>query len=868
MKFWRPHKDEELDAEIRSHLDEAVHDRIARGESPDEARVNALREFGNVGLVKEVTREMWRWATLKQVAQDLRFGLRMLWKNPGFSLVAILTLALGIGTNTAIFSVVDGVLLRPLPYPAPERLVYFEGLDPDRGISELALSLPDYRDWQSQADAFESIAAFVENSLPLTGDGAEPEHIPRGMVTPSFFQTMGVTPLMGRALLKEDEVADDWVAVLSYELWQRRFGANPNIVGSSITFGSGTRCIVVGVMPRGFDYPAKAQIWTLLYPNPKEQRNNRYVKVIGRLKPTATIDGAQSQIDTINARLGQQYPDTNHGFRVQLKGLQDWTTRDVRTSLLLLLGAIGFVLLIACANIANLLLARASARRKEIALRSALGAGRWRIIRQLLTESSLLVALGGAVGLALSLLLTKLLIAISPADVPRLDQVGLDARVLGFTVGVAGLVGLFFGLAPALQVSKTDLNDVLKEGGRGSSEGHGRNRVRALLVVSEIALSVLLLIGAGLLIKSFVLLRDVNPGFDAQHVLTMRLALFDSRYGRDIQLQPAFFRELTSRVSALPGVEAAGATVTLPLGGSSFGVGRAFVPEGRPLATDETIDSDYFVVTPGYLETMRINVKAGRSFTERDTAASPPVVIVNENLARRIFAGEDPIGKRITMWPVEKFAREIVGVVGAVKTRELAKETGYQTYVPYAQDAGWGALSLAVRTKGEPEALTTAVRGAILSIDKNQPAYDIKTMDDVFSASVANTRLVALLFGAFSMFALLLASIGIYGVIAYSVAQRTHEIGIRLALGAQTRDVRRMIITQGMVLTLIGAVLGLAAAFAATRVMRGLLYGVSATDPLVFIAVSLLLTVVALLACYIPARRATKVDPMIALRYE
>jgi putative ABC transport system permease protein len=392
--------------------------------------------------------------------------------------------------------------------------------------------------------------------------------------------------------------------------------------------------------------------------------------------------------------------------------------------------------------------------------------------------------------------------------------------------------------------------------------------MRALLVVSEIALSVLLLIGAGLLIKSFVLLRDVNPGFDPENVLTMRVALFDPRYSRDIKLQPTFFRELRQRVSALPGVEAAGATVSLPLGGSHYGVGRPFVPEGRPLATDETIDSDYFVVTPGYLETMRINVKAGRSFTERDTAASPPVVIVNENLARRIFAGEDPIGKRITMWPVEKFAREIVGVVGAVKTRELAKETGYQTYVPYAQDAGWGALSLAVRTKGEPEALTTAVRGAILSIDKNQPAYDIKTMDDVFSASVANTRLVALLFGAFSMFALLLASIGIYGVIAYSVAQRTHEIGIRLALGAQTTDVRRMIITQGMVLTLIGAVLGLAAAFAATRVMRGLLYGVSATDPLVFIAVSLLLTVVALLACYIPARRATKVDPMIALRYE
>src|SRR5262249_3525341 len=513
MKFRRQHKDEELDAEIRSHLDEAMRDRIERGESPDEARVNALREFGNVGLVKEVTRAMWGWATLKQVAQDLRFGLRMLWKNPGFSLVAILTLALGIGTNTAIFSVVNGVLLRPLPFPGSERLVYFEGLNPERGISDGAVSLPDYLDWQSQADAFESIAVFAESGMPLTGDGTEPERVPRAMVTPSFFPTMGVTPLMGRALLKEDEVADDWVAVLSYGLWQRRFGANPNIVGSWITFAGGTRCLVVGVMPRGFDYPAKAQIWTLLYPNPKERRNNRYVKGVGRLKPTATIAGAQSQIGTISARLRQQYPQTNAGWSVQLRGLQDWTTKDVRTSLLLLLGAIGFVLLIACANIANLFLARASARRKEIALRSALGAGRGRIIRQLLTESLLLAALGGAVGLALSLLLTKLLIAISPADVPRLDQVGLDVRVLGFTVGVVGLVGLLFGLAPALQVSKTDLNEALKEGGRGSSEGHGRNRVRALLVVSEIALSVLLLIGAGLLIKSFVLLRDVNPGF-------------------------------------------------------------------------------------------------------------------------------------------------------------------------------------------------------------------------------------------------------------------------------------------------------------------------------------------------------------------
>jgi predicted permease len=867
MKFRRRHKDEELDAEIRSHLNEAIHDRIERGESPDEARVNALREFGNVGLIKEVTRETWRWAMLEQVAQDLRFGLRMLWKNPGFSLVAILTLALGIGTNTAIFSVVNEVLLKPLPYPGAERLVFFEGINPDRGITQSALSIPDYLDWQSQTDAFESIAGYFEASMVLTSDGAEPERIPRGVVTSSFFQTMGVTPLMGRALLKEDEVADDWVAVLSYGLWQRRFGANPNVVGSWFTFGGGTRCMVVGVMPRGFDYPAKAQIWTLIYPNPKERRDNRWVKVIGRLKPTVTIDGAQSQIDTINARLRQQYPDTNLGWSAQLKGLQEWTTKDVRTSLLLLLGAIGFVLLIACANIANLLLARGSARRKEIALRTAVGAGRWRIVRQLLTESLLLAALGGAVGLGLGILLTKLLIAIGPADVPRLDQVGLDARVLGFTVGVVGLVGLLFGLVPALQVSKADLNDVLKEGGRGSSEGHGRNRVRALLVVSEVALSVLLLIGAGLLIKSFVLLRDVNPGFDAKNVLTMRVSLFDPRY-RDHRLQVNFFRELTSRVSALPGVEAAGATVTLPLGGSNFGVGTGFVLEGRPLGPEESFQTEYFTVTSDYFKTMRIPVKTGRSFTDHDTAESPKVIVVNESLARRVFAGEDPIGKRITVWPNETFPREIVGVVSDVKSSKLDTETGYQIYVPYPQDAGLGVMSLAVRTKGEPEALTSAVRDVILSIDKNQPVYDIKTMDDVFSASVANTRLVVLLFGIFSMFALLLASIGIYGVLAYSVAQRTHEIGIRLALGAQTNDVRRMIVTQGMILALIGAGLGLAGAFAGTRVMRGLLYGVSATDPPIFIGVSLLLTVVALLACYIPARRATKVDPMIALRYE
>jgi len=865
MKFWR-HRNEELDAEIRSHLDEAIRDRIARGESPDEARVNALREFGNVDLIKETTRAMWGWTTVKQVAQDLRFGLRMLWKHPGFSLVAILTLAFGIGTNTAIFSIVNGVLLRPLPFPDAERLVYFESIKPDRGITDGHISMPDFIDWRTRADAFESISLIFVARIILTGDNAEPEFIPFSVVPLNFFQTMGVHPIMGREFAKEDRAKDaEPVAIISYGLWQRRFGANPNVLGSPVTLG-GTRCIIIGVMPAGFDYyPSKIQVWTPLFISPNGRRDNRMFKAIGRLKPWATIAGAQSQLDTINAQLQQQYVETNAGWSVRLKNLQAWTTKDIRTSLLLLLGAVGFVLLIACANIANLLLARATARRKEIAVRTAIGAGRWRIVRQLLTESSLLAVTGGAVGLALSILLTKLLIAISPADLARLDQVGLDARVLGFTVGVVGLVGLLFGLAPALHASKPDLNEVLKEGGRGSREGHGRNRMRAVMVVSEIALSLLLLIGAGLLFKSFMVLRDVNAGFDQHNVLTMYIGLPGTYKAEQ---QATFFRELTKRASALPGVESAGAATALPLSGVNFLVGRSFIPEGRPLVPEESFQSEYFAQAGDYFQTMRIPLKAGRTFTDHDTAETTPVVVINETAARRAFPGQDPIGKRLTVWRDEKFAREIVGVVGDVKAATLEEETQCQIYVPHAQDPGWGTLGLAVRTKGEPEALTSQVRGVILSLDKDQPAFGIKTMDQAFSESVAKTRLVMLLFGVFSIFALLLATIGIYGVIAYSVAQRTHEIGIRLALGAQARDIRRMILTQGMLVTLIGAGIGLAGAFAATRVMRGLLYGVSATDPLIFIGVSLLLTVVALLACYIPARRATKVDPIIALRYE
>ena len=864
--FHKEKVDQEFSEEIQAYLDMLTEENLRQGQSPQEARRNALIELGGVEQVEERVREIRMGRFIETVWRDIRTGVRALVHTPGFTFVAVLALALGIGTNTAIFSIVNGVLLRPLPFPDAERLVYFESIKPDRAIRDGHISMPDFVDWQSQADAFDSLTLIYVARIILTGDDAEPEFIPFSVVPIDFFRTMGVNPIMGRMFVKEDRAKGAQpVAIISYGLWQRRFGANPNVLGNPITLG-GTRCLIVGVMPAGFDYyPSKIQVWTPLYISPNGRRDNRMFRAIGRLKPWATIAGAQSQLDTINARLQQQYVETNAGWSVRLHNLQAWTTKDIRTSLLLLLGAVGFVLLIACANIANLLLARATSRRKEIAVRTALGAGRWRIVRQLLTESSLLAITGGVVGLALSILLTKLLIAISPADLARLDQVGLDARVLGFTVGVVGLVGLLFGLAPALQASKLDLNDVLKEGGRGTREGRARNRMRAILVVSEIALSLLLLIGAGLLVKSFMVLRDVDAGFDPHNVLTMYIGLPGTRY--KAEQQATFFRELTKRASALPGVESAGATTVIPLGGVP-GYGRSFVPEGRPLVPEESFQTEFIVLAGDYFQTMRIPVKAGRTFTDYDTAETGPVVIINETAARRVFPGQDPIGKRIIVWRDEKFAREIVGVVGDVKATALDEEVACQIYVPHAQDSGWGTLGLAVRTKGDPEALTSQVRGVILSLDKDQPAFGIKTMDQAFSESVAKIRLIVLLFGVFSVLALLLATIGIYGVIAYSVAQRTHEIGIRLALGAQRRDVLRMIVTQGMILSLIGAVLGLVGAFALTRVMRSLLYGVSTTDPLIFIGVSLLLTVVALLASYIPARRATKVDPMIALRYE
>jgi len=805
---------------------------------------------------------------MRTLLQDLRYGARMLLKSPGFTVVAIIALALGIGANTAIFSVINAVLLRPLAYPKADEIVYFSGVNTAKGISNSNISAPDYVDWTKQNKVFAQMAAFVTGGAILTGTN-EPERVPRAVVTASFFNVLGVQPVLGRAFLaEEDQPNSQQVAVLSYGLWKRRFGSDANIIGNKITV-SGRIMTVVGVMPAGYEFPEQTQIWTSLRLDASdEKRDNRSYEAIGRLKPDVSLEQAQAQISTINAQLAKSYEETNNGWDIKLVRLHERLVGDVRPSLLALLGAVAFVLLIACANVANLLLARASARQKEMAVRTALGASRLRVVRQLLTESVLLSLMGGTLGLLLSVWLTDLLIALSPADTPRFSEINLDYRVLGFTMIVSCLTGVLFGLAPALQASKIDLNEALKEGGRGMSESHRRNRLRSLLVVSEIALSLMLLVGAGLLIKSFQHLRDVKPGFTPEHVLTMIVPLPYAKY-HEPQQRADFYRQLVERVKALPGVASAGMVLNLPLNGGGFSVGRSFIREGHPMTTEESANASYLVTTPDYFRTMEIPLLAGRNFNDRDTENSPMVVIISETMARRYFGSkEDSIGKRITIWRDEKFPREIVGVVGDTKPSTLDADADAQTYVAYTQDATWNSMALAVRTNGEPSLMTAAVRHEVLAIDKDQPIYNIKTMEDVVINSVGSRRVSVLLFSVFASIALVLAALGIYGVMAYSVAQRTHEIGVRLALGAQVSDILRLVIRQGMTLALIGVGAGLVGALFLTRVMRSLLFGVSATDPFIFALVAVLFGIVALAACYIPARRATRIDPMIALRHE
>jgi putative ABC transport system permease protein len=726
-----------------------------------------------------------------------------------------------------------------------------------------------FSDVRAQSREFEHVVAYSGAGAALTG-GDKPEQLEGVVASGDFFAVLGARPALGRVFTAEDERPDSRVVVISHGLWERRFGSDPRLAGQSVML-DGVSTTIVGVMPKGFKYPldeAKVDYWSPLDPQSdlNKERGAGYLNVVGRLRRGATLQQAQGELEAIAGRLGEQYPRQSGGRGVNLVALHEDLVGNIRTALFVLLGAVGFVLLIACANVANLTLARAASRQREVAIRTALGASRWRIVRQLITESLLLALTGGALGLLLALWGVDLLVASIPEGVPRVGEIGLDPRVLGFTAAVSILTGVVFGLVPALQASKTDLHGGLKEGSRGSTEGGRRSRARSILVVVEVALSLVLLVSGGLLMRSFVSLINVEPGFDPKGVLTANVGLPGAKYGEEVR-QTEFFRQTLERVAAVPGVRHAGAVDPLPLSNSMMQNGLTF--EGRPAPPPgERPTTNTRIITPDYIRAMGIPVLRGRAFDGRDVKDAPKVLLINEAFARKYFPGEDPLGKRVEVTVAPDMLGEIVGVVGDVKHRSLDREPDPECYVSFEQ-VPTSFMTLVVRTESnDPAALTASLREAVRQVDADIPLADVRTMEQVVSNSVAQRRFNTLLLGVFAALALVLSAVGIFGVVNYSVTQRTHEIGIRMALGAQTRDVLRMVVGQGMRLVLVGVAVGLAAAFALTRVMSSLLYGVSATDPVTFFGVALVLAAVALAACLIPARRAMKVDPMVALRYE
>jgi len=804
---------------------------------------------------------------METLIQDLRYAIRMLLKKPSFTAIVVLALAIGIGANTAIFSVVNAILLRPLPYKHFERITMIWMDNPKLGVAEDWHSYPNYIDYKDQNQVFEDMAAFNDRSFNLTGTG-DPARVVGVWTTASLFSVLGVEPMLGRAFTEEEEEpGKDLVVILSNGLWQRRFGGDPGIVGQPINM-NGVNRTVLGVMPASFAFPEKkTELWIplALTPERKQARTLISYKAVGRLKPGVTLEQASADLGPIAKRIDDEYFQSGYG--INLVKLHSQETGKVRPALLILLGAVAFVLLIACANVANLLLARAAMREKEVAIRLALGAGRLRIVRQLLTESALLAVAGGGVGLLLAVWGLDALVALSPADIPRLDQTGIDGRVLAFTLAVSLLTGLVFGLAPALQASKPDLNDSLKESGRGSTSGKSAMRIRSLLVVSEIALSLVLLVGAGLLIRSFMRLQQFDLGFNADNLLTMRVQLPGSKYREGKQVA-SFYQQLLERLGTVPGVHSVGAISDIFLTDTPNSTG--FTIEGRPVAVGaEAIEVPLDSVSPGYFKVMGIPLLRGREFDDRDVDGAPPVAIINETFLRRFFPGEDPIGKRYVYGgpdPQNPWIT-IVGVVGDMRRTGFDRPVRPETFLPEAQ-ATANALTIVARTANDPASFATALRNEVWAIDKDQSVYDIKTMHETLSEMRSQRRFNMLLFGIFAAVALTLAAVGIYGVISYSVTQRTHEIGIRIALGAEKSDVLGLIVGQAMTLAGIGITIGIAGSLIFTRLMAGLLYGVSATDPATFGVIAVLLAGVALVACYIPARRAARVDPMVALRYE
>jgi putative ABC transport system permease protein len=858
--FHRRRWDEERARELEAYLETETDENIARGMSPQEARYAARRKLGNITLIREEIYHMNSLDWLETLWQDLRYAIRMLTRNRGFTAVAVVTLALGIGATTAIFTVVNAVLLRPLPYPHPEQLVYVkENLGPAVGIIPF-LSGRDFAAWRNQSRTLSQVAAYITSSANLTG-GREAERVNSGAASSTFFSLLEVKPVVGRVFLSdEDRPGGPPVVILSHALWKRDFGGDPSVVGKGVTL-DGKTYTVVGVLPAKFVVPdlfrLDYDLWMPLALSDAGPAQFPIVRVVGRLKPGVSLEQARAELDSISkATIKKSFKKT-----IVVSTWQEEVTSKARLSLLLFLGAVGLLLLIACVNVANLLLSRSASRQKEMAVRLAVGAGRARIIRQLVTESTLLSLLGALVGLALAQWGKDLLVAFISPNLPTLAPIGLDYRVLGFRLALALVTGLAFGLAPALQASRVSLNETLKESSRGSSEFRARFGSRNLLIIFETALAMTLVVGAGLLAKSFLLVRGIDMGFKSERTLSMTIALTPSKYPtpRD---QARFFQQVIEGIKGLAGVQSVGGSSGAPSGGSLDSI-SGLTLQGRP---EKIADTFYSMVSPDYFRSMGIPLLQGRYFNDADREGSPSVVMVNETFARRYLPGENCLGRRIESWIQKNDWLTIVGAVGDVRSR-AEREPTPEMYVPHLQ-AGTPYMTLLVRTEGNPRQRTTAIRKQVASVDKDQPPFALATLQEFQADSFTSRRVNMLLLGAFAALGLMLATVGIYGVVSSSVTHRTHEIGIRMALGAGQPAVLKLVVRQGLSLALIGIVIGLAASLGLTRFLQSLLFGVKPIDPGTFVAAALLWTAIALLACYIPARRATRVDPIVALRYE
>jgi putative ABC transport system permease protein len=893
-----PAREAEIVEEVSQHLEDRYEELLAGGATDEEARRLALGELSDEDLLatglRRVEQEIRAGTIVPGGAgntffasswQDLHYGLRMLRKNPGFTLVAVVTLALGIGGNTAIFSVVNAILLRPLPFPQPHSIVqllkqYKDGTGDD-------ISVPLFNYWRERNEVFSHLAAFSLGPIGFNlATRGLPERVPGARVSAEFFQVLGVRPTLGREFLtEEDRPGGRPAVVLAYDLWRTRFGTDPGLVGKVITL-DGQPYTVVGIMPPGFRFPASSDfgtgtaLWVPLQLPLTSRDPANFLVVIGRLRPEVSREQAAASLSILTKQLRKDFPHfVDMGQSTTVVPLQAKLVGNIRPALLVLMGAVGLVLLIACVNVANLMLSRSAGRNKEIAVRMALGAGRGRIFRQLTVESVLLGLVGGALGLLVAIGGENLVMALSPVGVPRFTEVNLDGRVLVFTLVISLLTGILFGIVPALSATRTKPNESLKEGSLHSTAGLQRRRFSGALVVGEVALSLILLAGAGLLVESFVKLANVNPGFDPRHVLSFETTLPESKYGTPPQLS-AFYQQVLDRLKVLPGVEGAANVTNLP---TQFGPDFPFTIEGHADSggDDNVHDAQFRAISPDYFRVMRIPLLRGRYFSDRDTAGSPAVVVINERMAHEFWPNQDPLGQTIViakpMGPEWKDRpRQIVGVVGDVKDTSLAEPAPPEMFVPYTQmPAYWVALMVRViparwvlRTKGDPHSPATGAAKAVVAVDQNESIASVMTLEDVLSDSISRWRFNMFALGIFSAMAVILACVGIYGVLSYSVAQRTHELGIRIALGANRREVLKLVVGQGTILTLFGVGCGIIGALALTRLLSSQLYGVKPTDPLTYAMVTLILVSMALLACYLPARGATKVDPMVALRYE